>query len=263
VVCAAHALRDRAADSAAVRFLVLWSGVLFGLVALSRQQRFRYYLPLLPPLAMLVAWWWAALLAGRAARRVPWKTYGAIALVLAAAALGSILLPTRWPKTVRVTADAPAGEIALAAAGLALAGGALVLLARRGRMGTVFAAAWSVAAVAVLVGNHAEMVRRNRTWDYPGLAARLGGAIPPEALIVAPESQDLSVAFYFDRPTIAVVDPRLPRILAGRSPLAAIVRDEERAHYGAILPAGVYATERLGRDPVTVAIDPAPTGQPR
>lgn len=47
----------------ALRLLLAWAGVTFLLVALSREQRFRYYLPLVPPLALLVGWWVTALAA--------------------------------------------------------------------------------------------------------------------------------------------------------------------------------------------------------
>ena len=43
------------------RLLVVWTGVVFALVSSSLQQRMRYYLPLCPPTALLIAAWFAGL----------------------------------------------------------------------------------------------------------------------------------------------------------------------------------------------------------
>jgi 4-amino-4-deoxy-L-arabinose transferase-like glycosyltransferase len=48
--------RERA-NARQVRFLMLWLGVEFLLIAVAREQRMRYYLPLCPPAALLVATW--------------------------------------------------------------------------------------------------------------------------------------------------------------------------------------------------------------
>jgi 4-amino-4-deoxy-L-arabinose transferase-like glycosyltransferase len=45
----------------AVAFLLAWLGVVFVIVALSHQQRMRYYLPLCPPAALLIAVWYQGL----------------------------------------------------------------------------------------------------------------------------------------------------------------------------------------------------------
>jgi 4-amino-4-deoxy-L-arabinose transferase-like glycosyltransferase len=41
-----------------VRWLVTWLGVVLAVIGVSDQQRMRYYLPLCPAAAILVAWWW-------------------------------------------------------------------------------------------------------------------------------------------------------------------------------------------------------------
>lgn len=43
------------------RLLVVWMGTIFLLVAVSQQQRMRYYLPLAPPAALLIAAWFSQL----------------------------------------------------------------------------------------------------------------------------------------------------------------------------------------------------------
>lgn len=42
-----------------MRLLLVWLGVAFLLVAVTREQRLRYYLPLCPPAALLIAGWYA------------------------------------------------------------------------------------------------------------------------------------------------------------------------------------------------------------
>jgi 4-amino-4-deoxy-L-arabinose transferase-like glycosyltransferase len=60
----------RPADSESARrtrFLLVWLGVVFLLVAVTREQRMRYYLPLCPPAALLIAGWYATLRSRRRA----------------------------------------------------------------------------------------------------------------------------------------------------------------------------------------------------
>lgn len=44
-----------------LRLLLLWLVVMFAFLAVSSQQRFRYYLPLCPPAALLIAAWYSSL----------------------------------------------------------------------------------------------------------------------------------------------------------------------------------------------------------
>lgn len=44
-----------------LRLLLLWLVVMFAFLAVSAQQRFRYYLPLCPPVALLIAAWYSSL----------------------------------------------------------------------------------------------------------------------------------------------------------------------------------------------------------
>ena len=65
LVAAVRAARQAPADDLA--FVLLWAGVVFVIIALSEQQRMRYYLPLCPPAALLVAVWYRRLFAPRRA----------------------------------------------------------------------------------------------------------------------------------------------------------------------------------------------------
>jgi len=65
-----------------VRLPVIWASVVFILIALSHQQRMRYYLPLCPPVALLIAAWYSRI-------TLPHKErVGAAVWLLAALGLG-------------------------------------------------------------------------------------------------------------------------------------------------------------------------------
>lgn len=67
----------------AVAFVLAWLGVVFAIVALSHQQRMRYYLPLCPPAAVLIAAWYHRVLAPRRGL-VGWAAAAAVAVGLLA-----------------------------------------------------------------------------------------------------------------------------------------------------------------------------------
>ncbi|HEU5197315.1 MAG TPA: glycosyltransferase family 39 protein [Methylomirabilota bacterium] len=62
-------------------FLVCWLVVIMGAVALSSQQRMRYYLPLCPPAALLIALWYHRVLPRRSLR-LAWATAATVAAAL-------------------------------------------------------------------------------------------------------------------------------------------------------------------------------------
>jgi 4-amino-4-deoxy-L-arabinose transferase-like glycosyltransferase len=74
--------RDRMPAGGAA-FLLAWLGVVFAVVALSSQQRMRYYLPLCPAAALLVAVWYHRLLPRQPAL-VGWAAAAAVAVGLIA-----------------------------------------------------------------------------------------------------------------------------------------------------------------------------------
>jgi len=59
-----RATRQSGSDTEArwrVRFLLVWLVTVFILMAASAQQRERYYLPLVPPAALMIGWWYSTL----------------------------------------------------------------------------------------------------------------------------------------------------------------------------------------------------------
>src|SRR5439155_343810 len=92
LVEAARLLRRRGADRNAVFsdavFLLIMSFVtMFVVIALSQQQRFRYYLPLVAPVALLSGWWAESVVRGRVALKIPWRVCAAGGVLLVAAGI--------------------------------------------------------------------------------------------------------------------------------------------------------------------------------
>ena len=59
-------------QSGRCRFPLLWLATVFVIMSLGQQQRMRYYLPLCPPVALVIAVWWSRLSLRPAAHAVAW-----------------------------------------------------------------------------------------------------------------------------------------------------------------------------------------------
>ncbi len=108
------ALRDRARDRE-TRFLLTWAAFAFVFFSAADAKQAKYLLPMLPPLAVLVARWLAR---GDRARMLRPVGVALAAVLVVAAALGAALLPARVPGAatgVVATGLASAGCFALAA----------------------------------------------------------------------------------------------------------------------------------------------------
>lgn len=193
--------RGQGVEREAVVLLLVWIAVEFAMLGLSPQQRVRCYVPLVPPLSLLLGWW----LGGAVARRrvlslwpFRWTATllgvtGAVTLVWSAAQ-GRVLrdawalLPTSWPHTALVV----------------IAGAVMMTAMERGlrtqRTRRAFPIAVIAAAVFVGALYHAEQLRRNAASDYPAVvrgAAALRAAGEPMSTLGIPA---LPVAFYLGEP---------------------------------------------------------------
>ena len=236
LVQAVRCARGSNAERRDVRALLAWAAVTFVVVAVSRQQRLRYYLPLVPPVALLVGWWVAiAVPRRRDAARVPWRAYAVLVALLAAATAGVLFASGGLPQDAAVSLPAsPVEALALAAAlGAMLL--ALVWGVRRGRIGRAFAIAWLGSAAFVAGAYHWEVGRLNVANDYPRVAERVRPVLGDAAVVASWGLPELPLSFYLNRPVVGVkTSAALDRVMSEKPAVAvvteaALARREDRA----------------------------------
>ncbi len=233
------------------RPLLVWTVMTAVAVSLSGEQRARYFLPVLPPLALLVGellvrapleparrgrWVLLASLAGTAL-----LTLGAAVVLLQIPAAGETFVPPPgWPRAV-VAALAVVGPAA-----------ALGLLAARG------SGAAATVALALALGG----ILIVEGWTYPvryaersnirGFTAAVAERLPPDARIVTHLDAGLAYDFYLRRPVhemLRLAD--LDALLAAPAPGDVVLMREERWAKMREANEGrwqVLLADRVGRD---------------
>jgi 4-amino-4-deoxy-L-arabinose transferase-like glycosyltransferase len=248
LVHAVRCARGEDAERRDVRALLAWAAVTFVMVGVSREQRLRYYLPLVPPAALLIGWWLArALPERRDAARVPWRLYGGIALVLAAVTAAALLGEGRRSQDLAMSLPASLGEALVLGGGLGAMLLALVWGMRRARndavrtwgrppaagtglersiVGRAFAVAWLGGAVFVAGSYHWEVDRFNAANDFPRVSERMGPVLQGASVVATWGVPELPLAFYFGRRVVRVetIDD-LERVMSGGAPAVAIMTD--------------------------------------
>ncbi len=183
------------------RPLLAWTAVIAVAVSLSGEQRARYFVPVLPPLSLLVGEMLVHAPRDRAGRRVLFAFFGATLLVVLALVVILLWLPigagARAPSTFMPAAGWERGL----ACGLALAGltAAAVLMARGAGFGATAALAMALGGILLVEG-----------WGYPtrftessnirGFTAAMAARLAPDARVLAYPDAGLSYDFYLRRP---------------------------------------------------------------
>lgn len=223
VAQAVRVLRGRGGERDTVHLLLIWALVTFVAVGLSAQQRVRYYLPLLPPLAMLTGWWIAGVVVRhRAVARVPWGLYAGAAAILAAG--GVLTLSARPEARAQLIASWPVwGALTVAiivlAAGAA-AGAALAPASRRREC--AFTLACVVASLAA-AGAYRADTRRPTAEQFGRLEARVQPLAGAGGAVAVWDVADLPLSFYLGRPIVEVhTGEDLTRALDGRAAVAVV-----------------------------------------
>lgn len=226
-VQAVRVLRARSVESERVRVLLVWALVTLVVVGVSRQQRLRYYLPLVPPVALLIAWWLAsAVPRGREAARMPWRTYAVGTAALLVITVGVLVAGGGLPRDASISLPASVVEVLVLAGGLGTMLGALVWGARAKRVGHAFAAAWLGSAVFVAGAYHWEVQRFSVAHDFPRVSQRMRPALATAPVVATWGIPELPLSFYFNRRVVVVeTSAELDRVTAGATPVVALMTE--------------------------------------
>ena len=253
LVEAFRVLRRRGGERDAVFLLVACSATLLVVIALSQQQRFRYYLPLVPPVALLAGWWTSNVVSRRFVLKIPWRACVAAGALLVVAALAGAFfrrnalseLAVVWPG---YAAQAIVLVVTAGAIAVALSAGT-----RDRRLPRAFAAAWVGCAVLVMWGYHWELERRNAAYDYLGLHERMKPLLRESPVVATLGLADMPLAFYLGRPVVpAVTDIKLREVVGGATLAVAIVTDRALTTLQAGDGFTVLMRDRLAFRPIAV-----------
>ena len=183
------------------RPLLAWTAVIAVAVSLSGEQRARYFVPVLPPLSLLVGELLVHAPRDRAGRRALGASLGLTLLIVLALVVILLWLPigagARAPSTFMPSAGWERGlACGLALAGLAAAG---VLMIRGAGLGATAALAMALGGILLIEG-----------WGYPprfaessnirGFTAAMAGHLAADARVLAYPDAGLSYDLYLRRP---------------------------------------------------------------
>jgi 4-amino-4-deoxy-L-arabinose transferase-like glycosyltransferase len=252
VVDAWRLRHGKGAEREAVVLVLVWTAALVALLSLSQQQRVRYYVPLVPPISLLLGWWLGTAVVQR---RTPslwpfrWTAAllgtGAAVAVVWSAAQGRLLrdawaiLPTSSWQMVLVT----------------IAGATVVVVMELGlrtqRVGRAVPVAVVAAAVFLAAMNHAVQLQRNAGADFPAMVRLAAQARAAEQGIVTAGIPALPVAFYLGQPVTELTPEALAR--GGWAEAGTVVMLADSAvsveHAGAIT---VMGRASIGRQQVAI-----------
>ena len=247
-------LRGRGPERDGVHLLILWSAVLLGCVGISEQQRLRYYVPLVPPVSLLIGWWCAGAVVERSPlEHVPWRIYGIAAAVVALATAVAYEFRPTWAHAAQLALPSSAAEVAVMAGGLLLMVGALSWGLQRNAMARVFALAWIGSALWVGGWYHWELGRRNAAYDYPRVHAEAARLLPEAPVVAAWGVYELPFSFYFDRRVVPVATDRdLHRVMAQHPGSSAVLTVAALAQVEDAARLRVLPLDRLNFDSIVL-----------
>jgi 4-amino-4-deoxy-L-arabinose transferase-like glycosyltransferase len=251
---AAMAIRRRAPGRDGLGFVIAWALALLVCLGISEQQRLRYYLPLVPPVALLVGWWAGRRLDdARAERRVPWGVYAVAALVIALATVVAAFARPTWLNVTHVAFPTSVVEIAVMALGLAVMVVALAYGVRRDRLARAFVVACVGSAVWVIGWYHWELERRNAAYDYPRVRAEARRLLPESPVVATWGVYELPLSFYLGRRVVPVsTDLDLARMMAEHPRASAVLTEDALARVPDRARLRVLPLDRLNFDQIVL-----------
>jgi len=254
LVHAVRAARDERPEREPLQLLLVWALVTLVVVGVSRQQRLRYYLPLVPPVALLIAWWLAvSVRMRRDTPRLPWRAYAVAAALVALMAAGVLVANGGLPRDAAISLPASVLEVLVLGGGLATMLGALVWGVRRNRIGRAFAVAWLGSAVFVAGAYHWEVERFNTAYDFPRVSERMRPALQGASVVATWGVPELPLSFYFHRRVVLVESLEdLERVMADGARAVAIMTDGALAGSRERERLEVLMNDRLALRPISL-----------
>jgi 4-amino-4-deoxy-L-arabinose transferase-like glycosyltransferase len=204
--------------------LLLWAATLIVLLSFSGEQRARYFLPLWPVFAVLVAEF-CVRGAERARGLVDWAV--ALYLVLMIAA-GAFLIWGAVPAADAVFFPVASWE-RWTVAGAIVAGAAVALLSLRVDQSGLVASVWLAAGlgIALLVTALEYPPRFARVNDFPGMARRVASRLDPAQPLLAYPDANLAWDFYLRSPVRELTSESEAKALLAASPTRRILMQAE------------------------------------
>jgi 4-amino-4-deoxy-L-arabinose transferase-like glycosyltransferase len=251
---AVRAVRQRCPERDALLFVFVWAGALLLCLGISEQQRLRYYLPLIPPAALVLGWWGArATAVGQAGERLPWRLYAVAAAVVALATAIAMVIRPSWSTGAHVAFPTSPAETAVLAVGLVVMLGALAHGIRRGRLPRGFALACVGSALWVAGWYHWELERRNAAYDYPRVRAEAQRLLPEAPVVATWGVYNLPLSFYFGRRVAAIgTDDDLRRAMSAHPRASAVLTEAALARVGDRERLRVVPLEELDFGPIVL-----------
>jgi 4-amino-4-deoxy-L-arabinose transferase-like glycosyltransferase len=253
VVEAIRLVRRRGAERDAIVLLVVALAAMLVVIALSQQQRFRYYLPLVAPASLLLGWWAEGVLSRRIVLKIPWRVSAVVAVLLAAAGIAGAFSRRNSLSEVAMVWPAYVAQAVVLVATVGAIAAALVFAAPDRRLARGFVAAWVGCAVLVMSSYHWELERRNAAYDYAGLHERMKPLLLEEPVVATLGLADMPLAFYLGRPVVAARNAgNLRDIVRRGAPAVAIVADRALTSLEDAGSFKLLLHDRLALRPITV-----------
>jgi len=253
LVEAIRLVRRRGPERDVIVLLLVALVTMFAVIALSQQQRFRYYLPLVAPASLLIGWWGESVLSRRIAVKIPWRVFAAVGALLLAAGIAGAFYRRNALNEVAVVWPAYVAQAIVLVATVGAIVAARTLGARDRRLARAFAAAWVGCAVLVVTSYHWELERRNAAYDYAGLHERMKPLLRESPVVATLGLADMPLAFYLRRPVVPAGTARnLREVVRGDGPAVAIVTDRALPSLGNADGFTVLMHDRLALRPIAV-----------
>lgn len=243
-------LRGTGVERDRILFVLLWGGITFVAVALSHQQRVRYYVPLVPPAALLLGWWFRGATVRRRPIVLSWRVYAIAGAVLAAAVAAVGIAGRDWARDLAVYVPRSIVE-ALALIALAVIAVASILIALRHGTERPLLVGGAAVGLLLVLGDHGQITRWNEANDYPQLYRRIRPSLD-ERPIASWGVPYLPLTFYFERPVVPIdSDADLRRVVA-RADTLVLVTDKSLRRSVERDRLVTVARDRLGREAVAL-----------